>query len=84
MKPGDNPLGEAVVLVCDRHSEPREVRFETEGYPGDAGMCHAREVARQRYRVSFTLYRWARGVSPLGKDCWVAKVEKHWTARGSR
>jgi hypothetical protein len=78
IRPGDNPLGEAVVLVVDKAGEPKEVRAFTEGYPGDAGTVRAREEARCRYRVTLTLSRWTRRE---GCSWWEARVEKHWTAR---
>jgi hypothetical protein len=78
MKPGDNPLGEAVVLVVDKAGEPREVRSFTEGYPGDAGIVSAREEAKRRYRVSLTLSRWTRRE---GCSWWEARVVGCLTSR---
>jgi hypothetical protein len=78
IRPGDNPLGEAVVLVVDRNGEPREVRSFTEGYPGDARTVPAREEARRRYRVTLTLSRWQRRE---GCSWWEARVVGCLTSR---
>lgn len=78
MKPGDNPLGEAVVLVVDQRGEPKEVRHHGEGFPGDAGTVAVREEARRRYRVSLTLSRWTKRE---GCSWWEARVTSTLTSR---
>jgi hypothetical protein len=78
IRPGDNPLGESVVLVVSQSGEPKEVRAFVESHPGDAGTIRAREEARRRYRVTLTLGRWTRRE---GCSWWEARVVGCLTAR---